>query len=253
MHRFFLPPECIKGDKVIFPDKVSHQIKHVLRLSPGRRVMVLDNAGKEYEVELALVSREAVNGIVKTRRSVQAEITVQIVLYLCLTQREKFEWMLQKCTEIGAAGFVPVISNRCLVRDINEVEKKYSRWERIIREAAEQSGRNNLPMLYPVTSLDRALPDSGREGTLSLILWESEQELSLRKALRSSGHIVEGKRSIKSIDILVGPEGGFAEEEVNAARFAGFLPVSIGKRILRMETAAIVSTALILYELGEMG
>ena len=149
--------------------------------------------------------------------------------------------MLQKCTETGAATFIPVISSRSLVQDVAETNKKTTRWEKIIQEAAEQSGRGRIPELKPAASLAQAvLQGQGKK----IMLWEQERSTTLRQALSGvpANHSAE-------IALLVGPEGGFSEEEVQLSRKSGWQPVSLGPRILRMETAAIVATALVIYEL----
>jgi 16S rRNA (uracil1498-N3)-methyltransferase len=246
MHRFFVPPECLRDGRVVFPTEPEHQLRRVLRLQPGQQVIVLDNRGSEYEVGLDADAGGVLGGQVLSSRPAAGEPQTRLTLYLCLSQREKFEWMLQKCTEVGAAGFVPVISSRSLVQDARGVEKKLPRWKKIIQEAAEQSGRGCIPELAAVQSFARALQASGGSD-LALIPWEGETAHSLTSALEGLG------RNGQRIAALIGPEGGFSEEEVSAAQVAGFRPVTLGRRILRMETAAVVTAALVLHDLGEMG
>jgi 16S rRNA (uracil1498-N3)-methyltransferase len=245
MHRFFLPPSSIQSQAVTFPADTAHQVLSVLRLKPGQRVTVLDNLGSQFEVELSQVERGEVTGTVISVQPAAGEPRLHLAMYLCLSQREKFEWMLQKCTEVGAAEFIPVISSRTLVQDREEKQdraaRKQERLERILREAAEQSHRGRIPSLSPALRFDAALADARRH-PLRLIPWEQEAALSLRDALHSAP-------PPSSAAVLIGPEGGFSESEVSAARAVGFLPVTLGPRILRMETAAIVSAALLLHEL----
>jgi len=245
MHRFFLTAAC-DGEELLFPQETAHQIARVLRLRSGERVIVLDGAGGECEVELLQVGNPT-SGRVIARRPAGGEPHLRLTLYLCLTQREKFEWMLQKCTEVGAAAFVPVISSRCLVQSAADVSAKGSRWQRILQEAAEQSGRGCIPALAPAVRLEAALHQVAQAGAAALIPWEGEHSLDVRTAL---GRM---PRPLAELAVLIGPEGGFATEEVAAAARAGFQAVTLGARILRMETAAVVTTALALYELGEMG
>jgi 16S rRNA (uracil1498-N3)-methyltransferase len=246
MHRFFLPPACIQAEDVTFPPEVARQLKQVLHQGEGQMVIVLDNLGMEYDVKLVSIQSHAAQGRIQTRRTAQGESAVKLALFLCLSQREKFEWMLQKCTEIGVHAFTPVISSRSLVQQTAETAKKYPRWQKIIQEAAEQSGRGRLPLLNPVLTLNQAVQEcrTGKPG--AFMLWEGERTLGLRQALAG---IFPGQTRLA---LLVGPEGGFSETEVNLAADAGFLPVSLGERILRMETAALVASALVLYEAGEM-
>ena len=240
MHRFFVPLESISAERVAFPAETARQMARVLRLPPGRRVIALDGLGNEFEVELEQVDSTAATGRIVERRTAQNEPRASLRLFLCLTQREKFEWMLQKCTEAGASGFVPVISDRSLVRSVDE--GKLERWRKILREAAEQSGRGRIPGLFAPVPLRDVRPESGETG---LLLWEGEQVRTLREALAPAPHPLRAAA-------LIGPEGGFGEDEARAAQSAGFAPVSLGRRILRMETAALAAVLLVLHETGDL-
>jgi 16S rRNA (uracil1498-N3)-methyltransferase len=244
MHHFFLSPDHFKTNTIHFPDDIARQMARVLRLQPGQHVLALDGTGNAYEVELLQVGREGVQGRVVAQRPAGGEARARITLYLALTGREKFEWMLQKCTEVGAAEFVPVISSRSLVQDERDAAKKLERWERIVREAAEQSRRGMLPQVHQPLRFDAAL-SAALTSSLRLIPWEGEQATTLRAALAPFK-----TAEPVTVAVFIGPEGGFAEAEIEAARQAGVQPVTLGERILRMETAAVVATALILYELG---
>lgn len=216
----------------------------VLRLKPGCKVTVLDGLGWEYEVELTEVSSESALGTLMHKRKAESEAGVNITMLLCLTQREKFEGMLQKCTEVGASVFVPVISSRSLVQSEKEIVSKYERWQKIVREAAEQSHRGKVPELRTPMHFDQAVSDLAIKDFCRLIPWEEEKSLGIRKALTMQNG--------KDVAVLIGPEGGFSSGEVDIAKRSGFIPVTLGSRILRMETAALVSAALVLYENREM-
>ena len=250
MNRFFLPSDCIQAGEVHFPEQVSHQIAQVLRLKTGDEVIVLDNSGFEYPVEITQLNPRSVSGKVGAGRRAAAEPAARLTLYLGLTQREKFEWMLQKCTEIGAAGFVPVITSRSLVQSEKDVAGKFERWQRILCEAAEQCGRGCIPSLSQAVKFETAVQSAGQY-PLALFLWEEEHSRSLRQAL---GDYLKRQPAgaLRKAALFIGPEGGFSEQEASLAEQAGALPVSLGKRILRMETAALAATALTLYEFGEM-
>jgi len=243
MHRFFLDPENFTPDEVHFDEATSHQIAQVLRLHKGDTVTCLNDRGDAWLVELVDVNARACLGKLEQSIMLDSEPVVQVTLYLCLAQREKFEWMLQKCTEVGAAAFVPVISSRSLVQEKKGVEQKRERWEAILKEAAEQCDRGRIPRLETVVDFKEALANL-KSYDLALAAWEEEHELGLKALLRG--------RPLHSVALLIGPEGGFSNEEMEAARAAGAIPISLGKRVLRMETAAVVATALVLHELGEM-
>jgi len=245
MHRFFVPKENIGDSDVRFSKEQAHQIRNVLRIGSGRNVIVLDNAGSEYEVVLTTVERDTASGRILAKRAAKGEPEVQITLFQALLTREKFEWVLQKCTEIGVARFVPVVTERTIVRDTSIKPGKFERWRQIITEAAEQSHRGIIPQLARPVTLPEALLET-KDCDQTLIAYECEQGATLREALRT-GPTASGK-----IAVFIGPEGGFAEHEVELAREHSAVPVSLGPRILRTETAAIVAASLILYELGQM-
>lgn len=244
MHRFFISPDRRAGAVVRFDADQARQMTRVLRLRPGDRVLVLDGAGRQYEVALEAVGANAVGRVV-AESAAAGEPGVHLTLYQSLLKRDKFEWVLQKGTEIGVAAFAPVITRRSLVRDANVAPDRLARWRRIIQEAAEQSGRGALPALRPPVPFATAVGEAASYGR-ALIAWEGETEHTLAAAL--------GERlSAPTVALFIGPEGGFETVEVEAAAAAGAQPVTLGRRILRTETAAIVGAALVLYELGEMG
>ena len=256
VHRFFLPPECIVGGEVHFPPEVTHQLIHVLRLQAGQHLVVLDNEGAEYEVELHLPSPHLAAGRIVSNRPAAGEPQISLALYLCLTEREKFEWMLQKCTEVGAASFIPVISSRSLVQDAAEVNKKLPRWRKIVQEAAEQSQRGRIPGIEPPLAFAAACEKAGKENERVLIPWEGEV---FSPGRRSLGEILAGAvrpdadgAGRAGIAVLIGPEGGFSDGEVELAKAHGAIPVSFGPRIFRVETAAVVAASLVLYETGQL-
>lgn len=248
MHRFFLPPATFTQPEIAFPADTARQVRSVLRLKPGQEVICLDNLGSEYRVTLAEIGAEGVRGTVVERRAARGEPAARVHLYLGLTQREKFEWMLQKCTEVGAASFTPVVTSRSLVQDAGDAAKKAERWQRILQEAAEQSGRGRIPALRQALRFAPALAATAKDSDLALIPWEGETARTLAGALQTGAG-----REKQSIALFIGPEGGFSEEEIRQAMDENVRPVTLGPRILRMETAAVVATALVLHVLGEMG
>lgn len=240
-HRFFVPPASIGRVGVLFPADAAQQIRKVLRLRSGDKVIVLDGEGWEYEVQLETVASGKVWGRLQERQPAGGEPSLQVALYLSLTQREKFEWALQKCTEVGVSRFVPVISNRTLARDKDQALQKMERWGRILKEAAEQSGRGRIPQIDEPLSLEDAfLAVQGRR-IQAAFLWENEEERSFYRWLLDSAPALA---STGGLALFVGPEGGYTEEEAAQATQAGLATVSLGERILRMETAAVIASAL---------
>jgi 16S rRNA (uracil1498-N3)-methyltransferase len=246
MHRFFIPPERIREDGVVLDDAVAHQIRNVLRMRPGDPILVLDNSGWAWEVEIVELTPGRVVGKVVRRMLAQGEPRTKITLYQGVLRGRRFEFALQKGTELGIVEFVPLISDRAVVADLGDVDKRHIRWQRILREAAEQSRRGRLPSLESAMLFPRACERAQRRGGLALIPWEGERSLSLRSVL------TEQERRPFVISLFVGPEGGFAEGEVKLAQRYGIQPITLGLRVLRSETAGLVAATAILYEMSDL-
>lgn len=238
MHRFFIPPEDIFEAHITMSGEQAHQVSRVLRLKAGDQIEVLDNAGWEYEVRLMAVSRYQVTGSIIERREAQGEPAVHLSLYMSLLKRDKFEWVLQKGTEVGVSRFVPLVTQRSLVQDIDIKQSKFDRWQKIIQEAAEQSRRGRIPVLGQPIRFAAAMAEVNT--AVALIPWEEATEMIIRQALAG--------KAPESIALFIGPEGGFTAEEVRQAADKGIVAVTLGKRILRAETAAVVAAALTLAE-----
>jgi len=246
MHRFFVPPEWIDGKKVVMRGRQVHQLRDVLRLSDGDRIAVLDNSGREYQVELQKVERGYAHGVV-TAVSTAAEPRTAITLYQALLKANRFEFTMQKCTELGVARFVPMMCQRCVVRGPDAVsERRLERWRTIVVEAAEQSGRGRLPMLEPAVTFEEACQSAVG---FSLLPWEGEAALGLRAALQAE---IQRSNGALAVNLFIGPEGGFDPSEVEFARSCGIVPVTLGSRVLRAETAGLVAASAILYECGDL-
>lgn len=245
MHRFFVSPDCIHSTQVNFPPETAHQIHAVLRMRIGQEVIVLDNTGMAFRVRLENIRPSAVTGVILETLPITSEPRTRLTLYLGLTQREKFEWVLQKGTEVGITAFVPLITQRTLVRDATLAREKHPRWQRIVQEAAEQCGRGRIPDIHFPLELGQALEHAQATGSLCLMAWEGENQRSLREAIHNLS------TPPHQVALIIGPEGGLSPEEVARAQQAGWLTCSLGARILRMETAAILGAAFILYELND--
>lgn len=241
-HRFFVTPNCITPPSVTLPDDAAHQVRTVLRMRPGAEVIVLDNSGQEYRVGLTRVDRSVVQGQIIAQQPAPGEPRLQLILYQGTLKAQKFEWVLQKGTELGVSRFVPTICRRAVVTDRAALAKKQSRWMQIIREAAEQCGRGRLPELAGAMPFEAALAEA-RRSTVALLPWEAAQSGSLKAALAGDAP--------DSVALFIGPEGGFAPDEVAAAKATGVLVVSLGPRILRAETAGLAVCAALMHHLGE--
>lgn len=248
MSRFFIPLETPTADRLAITDPpLIHRMRDVLRLRPGDKVIVFDNSGWEYEVFLEQVEADRVLGQIQQRRLCRNEPRTQVTLYQAVLKGERFEWALQKGTEVGVSAFVPLLSERCIVQDAHQLSRrKLQRWEKIIQAAAEQSQRGRVPALQPLVLFAAACEQVHRNSGLALIPWE-EASTPLRTVLEETG-----PENPFNVSIFIGPEGGFSEAEVQLARNYGLRPVRLGPRILRAETAGVVATALVLYHYGDL-
>lgn len=244
MHHFFIPASNFHGQQVFFSKEQSHQLTHVLRMQLGQSVVVFDETAVEYQVTLTTITPQQTIGEIQTQRPSPNEPATQITLFQSLLNRDKFEWVLQKGTEIGITCFVPVITQRSLAQDTRIKANKFIRWQKIITEAAEQAHRGRVPLLDKPISWRTALEKTS-EFDLFLVAHVGEIR-PLQTILNSP------PQQPKSIALFIGPEGGFSDNEAAQAQTAGANLFSIGSRVLRTETAATVAAALILYELGDM-
>ncbi len=259
MHRFFVAPAVFAQPVITLTGDQAHQVRRVLRMRPGERAILLDGRGRACEASLMAADAEGARFQVLRRWEAEGEPTTRITLYQAVLKGERFEWVLQKGTEVGVAAFVPLICERSIVDDPAALAAKRGRWERIIQEAAEQSGRGCLPILHPPRSFAQAIsgtlaaPGSQAEDRHSgdhevrLIFWEGEREARLRDVL-SACNLAQSRH----IQVFVGPEGGFSTAEIALARSHGIRPASLGPRILRAETAGVVAAALILYAANDI-
>ena len=245
MHRFFVPPGTIEGQSVTLEGEAAHRVGRVLRMSPGDEIVLLDNSGDEYKVRLTRFNKAVVEGDVVAIDQDRREPAVEITLYQGLVKGDKFQWVLQKGTELGVSTFVPLICHRSIPQERDSWRKsRYPSWNKTVREAAEQSRRRLLPALQPLMDFKDACEETQGSG-ISIMPWEGEETKGLRSALRSTRP--------KHVNIFIGPEGGFEEWEAAHAFSRDVILVSLGRRILRSETAGIATVAAVQYEMGELG
>jgi len=260
MHRFFVPPELLKETHmyISLPKELAHQVRDVIRLDIGEHLLLLDNSGDEVVASVASMHKAGVEVHLLERRPGRSEPDVRMTLCQGMLKSARFEWILEKGTELGVSVFSPIICRRSMAGLENIGYSKIQRWQRIIQEAAEQSGRSRLPELLPIRSLTEALK-SISPGALAFMPWEEERALTLHEAIYASIHISEdtggtlavarSHQNPSSIVIFIGPEGGLMADEVALAQTHGVKVVTLGDRILRAETAAIATVANVMYEL----
>ena len=240
MDRFFLNNEQILDGHVTFPEDLTKQIRKVLRLDAKDAVVVLDNSGWEYLVQLDDVKVKNAIGHVMDKQMGRSEPAIKLSLAYSLARRDKVEMIIQKATEIGIVKFYPYVSSRSLVQDLNTNRARQERLEAIAREACEQSMRSKVPELMNVTAFEGMLKETS-EHDLKLIAWEGTAIVQ-----QVCAEMIEPltKKETPSLVILIGPEGGFSPEEVALAEKYGYVQISFGNNIFRMETACIAGSAI---------
>lgn len=252
MYRFFLETENIIDDRVRIIGDDAHHIIRSLRLETGEKIIGCDSKGTDYIVELlTFSSSEIIGKIIQCERS-KGEPEINVTLLQGIPKSDKMDLIVQKSTELGVTRIIPIETQRTIVKLTQEKSKRrLIRWQRIALEAAKQSGRGKIPVMGPILSWTAVL-DYLKEDVFDLILlpWEGEQELSLKKVLKS--FVIEQKKKPENVIYLIGPEGGFAREEVDQLIQLGAMPVTLGSRILRTETAGFTALTLLMYEFDEM-
>ena len=243
MHHFFTDPSQVQGDKIEIEGTDVNHIKNVLRMKIGEKVQISDQSGKNYSCELEAFEAEKVRFQILEERESENELPSRIYLFQGLPKSDKMEWIVQKAVELGVYEVIPVATHRAVVKlDEKKAVKKIARWNAIAEGAAKQSGRDVIPCVKEVMSLENALSYAA---SLDLILMPYEDAEGMEKTRRVIGQIKTGQ----SIGIFIGPEGGFEETEVQKAQKSGAVPVTLGKRILRTETAGLTVLSILMYHL----
>ena len=249
-HRFFVPPPQIKNGKVCIRGADVWHITKVLRLAQGQKVIIFDGTGREYLVALDRPKRQEVFGFVLEQWEQPSESPLKLSLVQAIPKSDKMDLIVQKATEIGVNEIIPLNTARSIwgtkTKHSQEakVHQRLERWSRIGIEAAKQSCRTSVPLIRPVVRIEEFLSNPP-EADLKLLLWEEEEQHALKETLRKQ------KSTIRSATIVIGPEGGFTPEESELFQQHNYLPVSLGKRILRTETAGLVVLGILQYEFGD--
>jgi len=242
---FFVAPEAVSGGRVSITGPDVRHITRVLRMGPGDCLTVSDGRFF-YRVEIAAAGRHAVEGLVRERWEADTEPRYRVRLVQGVPKGDKMDAVVRQATEVGAAEIIPLISRYVVPERAPEAwDRRVERWRRIAREAAKSSGRTVVPLVREPAGWDEVLALI-TPGTLGILPWEQAAGPSLRQLLHR--HPLS-----RDIYVLVGPEGGFATDEVERARAAGAIIVSLGPRLLRSETAGPLTVGMILYEVGDMG
>lgn len=242
MIRFFVTPEEMQPDFLVLTGENAQHAK-VLRLKQGEEVLVCDGQGTECLCAVSDVSPGQISLVVKSRQESANEAAVQVSVYMAFPKADKLEHVIQKATELGAYEIVAFPSARCISKpDEKSLKKKLERWQKIAASAAEQSGRGRIPEVLTLPSYQAAL-ERAAKADKALLFYENEQATTLKMALSHS--------SYTTVSLLTGPEGGLEELEVEKAKDAGLQVCTLGKRILRCETAPLCALSAVMYDAGE--
>lgn len=245
MHRFFIKKQSILEDTICLLGEDVQHISKVLRLKCGDRIALCDGEGTDYIAAIENMTKDSIGTIILEKEASKSEPDINAVLYQGIPKSAKMDTIIQKCTEMGIKRIVPVSTVRTVVRLESEKDemKKAERWTKIAEEAAKQSGRGMIPTVDRPVNLQQAI-ESAAGLDLVIIPYELEAGIPIKEVL--------SKNKVRSIGFFIGPEGGFEPAEVEKAREMGAVPVTLGRRILRTETAGIAVLTCIMYEYNQM-
>ena len=250
MHRFYVCPQDINDKQVRLDQEQSRHIETVLRLGAGDRVIVFDGLGREYEIQVSgMQDGRQVEGEIIRVLSASDTPTFMVKLVQGIAKGDKMDFIMQKAVELGADAIYPLISQHAVVKlEKERALKKQERWRAIAREACKQCRRSRIPEVHPPVSFASLLEIIN--GKPTIMLYENETRQGLKELLTEKRASLSGEQELF---IMIGPEGGFAEAEVELARSRGVITAGLGPRILRTETAALTALAIVLYELSDLG
>ncbi len=242
MTRFFVTPEEMQPDFIVLMGENAKHAK-VLRLKNGEEVLVCDGQGRECLCAVSDVSEGQISLVVRRQQESASEAAVRVSVYMAFPKGDKLEHVIQKATELGAAEIVAFPSARCVSRpDEKSLKKKVERWQKIASSAAEQSGRGVIPEVIVLSSYGEALKRAA-QADKAILFYENEQAVTLRMSLETGAY--------RTVSLMTGPEGGLEPGEVEKARQAGLDICTLGKRILRCETAPLCALSAVMYHIGE--
>ena len=242
---YFIQSQSIRNHQIALTGDLAHHLRDVLRCRPGEIIALVDEKQVRYRAELDQVTKQKLVAKILQRGESETQPNRSVTLAQAVLKGPKMDQVIQKATELGMNILIPVVTERTIARPRAEREShQRDRWEKIARAASQQCGRTDIPAVLSVISLDELLKNSP-SSSLKLALWEQESERSLKSSLT-------GLKPGDSITVLIGPEGGFSPSEIEKVRKAGWTSVSLGRRILRAETAGMAVLAVLQYEQTEL-
>lgn len=239
MRRFYWPD--ISGKHITIKGQEAKHISRVLRMQQGDMLILFDGSGTDYSCVITEMDEDGVMVRVGEKKKSNKELPVQITLYQAVIKSDHLDYAVQKCTEAGVHAFVPFLSERCVKRpDAKSAGKLVERENRIALEAAKQCGRSFVPTVGNLVMFKKAVEDIRQKSGFKLVAYENEERTTIKKVLEN--------QVVNEISLFIGPEGGFTEEEIHMLGEAGVVSCSLGKLILRAETAGLAAAAMIGYE-----
>ncbi|WP_390361587.1 16S rRNA (uracil(1498)-N(3))-methyltransferase [Virgibacillus byunsanensis] len=249
MQRYFVPVTNWKTDVVYITGDDVHHISRVMRLQDGDQIICNHPEGKAATCEIISLTKDSVQATIIEWLNESVELPIDVTIAQGLPKSDKLDYVLQKGTELGAAAFIPFKAERSVVVwDAKKMEKKLNRYTKIVKEASEQSHRTKIPQIMPVLTVAGLIEEAANYDVL-LFAYEEEAK---REDHQSFGTILNKLRKDQRILVCIGPEGGFSQGEVNQLKENKFLPVRLGPRILRTETAPLYVLASISYHFEEL-
>ncbi len=243
MYQFFVPPENIQGNRILITGEDVNHIKNVLRMKVGEEIAVSNGEdGKEYRCGIVDIGEDILCEL-RFIKEDGVELPSKITLFQGLPKADKMEFIVQKAVELGVYEVVPVSMKRCVVKlDEKKQKNKIARWQSIAEAAAKQSKRNIIPQINPVMTMKQAI-SYAKEMDILFVPYELAEDMPKTREL------FEAIKPGQHVGFFIGPEGGFDEEEIRETMEAGAQPITLGKRILRTETAGLAVLSVLMYQL----
>lgn len=250
MYRFFVEPSQIQDKQVIITGKDVNHIKNVLRMKIGEEIAVSNGVdNREYRCGIEKYTEDEVICTLRFIKEDGVELPSRVCLFQGLPKADKMEFIIQKAVELGVYEIIPVAMKRCVVRlDERKSKSRIERWQGIAEAAAKQSRRAVIPRIHDVLAYEEAL-DYASGMDVRLVPYEMENSLDHATGMAGTRQIIDGLKSGQSIAVFIGPEGGFDGSEIEAAIARQMTPITLGRRILRTETAGMTVLAWIMYRL----
>ncbi len=242
MAKFFISNNLIKDNKIFLDGENANHIINSLRCKIGEEIEISSGDGYDYICKIEEINKNSVIAKIIDCFGNESEPKTKITLYQGLPKSEKMELIIQKCVELGIDEIVPVNTDRTIVKLVGKEDKKIVRWNKISEAAAKQSRRGKIPVIQPILNFSDAIKQANKN-SLNIIPYEKEKSNTIKSIIKQFNG--------NSIGIFIGPEGGFSEKEITLAVENNIIPITLGKRILRTETAGFITTAILLYELED--